>query len=217
MGGIACRLDVDMDELRWCDDLPSDELDGAQRLIHAVPGRSRQRDALWTVDEPTARRESGSRLRPSSSASTPISYIAGKPGVRSDFTETLYWNPLLIADADGRASIHFDLSDAVTAFRLTADAHGSGRLGSGRAEIVSRIPFNLEPKLPLEVNAGDRIDLPLAVVNDTKAPLPVELKIDCGKLVTLEGSPQRKLTLAANQRGREYFVLNVTGRRASAI
>ncbi len=133
--------------------------------------------------------------------------------MRSDFAETLYWNPLLIADADGRASIHFDLSDAVTAFRLTADAHGSGRLGSGRAEIVSRIPFNLEPKLPLEVNAGDRIDLPLAVVNDTKAPLPVELKIDCGKLVTLEGSPQRKLTLAANQRGREYFVLDVTGQK----
>ena len=74
----------------------------------------------------------------------------------------------------------------MTAFRLTADAHGNGRIGSGRAEIVSRIPFNLEPKLPLEVNAGDRIDLPLAVVNDTKAPLPVELKLDCGKLVTLD-------------------------------
>jgi uncharacterized protein YfaS (alpha-2-macroglobulin family) len=174
--------------------------------------------------------------------------VAGKSGVRSDFTETLYWNPLLIADADGRASVRFDLSDAVTAFRLTADAHGNGRIGSGRAEIVSRIPFHLDPKLPLEVNAGDRIDLPVAVVNDTKNPLPVELKLDCsGKLVTLEGSPAtvgatvgaavalphqpdrvgsataapttaaptsvRELTLPAEQRGREYFVLNVTGEK----
>ncbi len=140
-------------------------------------------------------------------------YVPSKTGVRSDFTETLYWNPMLIADADGRASIHFDLSDAVTAFRLTADAHGNGRLGSGRAEIVSRIPFNLEPKLPLEVNAGDRIDLPLAIVNDTKAPLPVELQAECGKLVTLEGWARRKLTLPANQRSREYFVFNVTGQK----
>ena len=140
-------------------------------------------------------------------------YTPDKSSVRSDFTETLYWNPLLIADADGRASLHFDLSDAVTAFRLTADAHGNGRLGSGRAEIVSRIPFNLEPKLPLEVNAGDRIDLPLAVVNDTNAPLPVTLRIDCGKLVTLEGWARRKLTLPANSRSREHFTLNVTGQK----
>ena len=90
---------------------------------------------------------------------------------------------------------------------------GNGRLGSGRAEIVSRIPFNLEPKLPLEVNAGDRIDLPLAIVNDTKAPLPVELQAECGKLVTLEGWARRKLTLPANQRSREYFVFNVTGEK----
>jgi alpha-2-macroglobulin-like protein len=141
------------------------------------------------------------------------SYTAGKSDVRSDFSETLYWNPMLIADADGRAPVHFDLSDAVTAFRLTADAHGSGRLGTGRAEIVSRIPFNLEPKLPLEVNTGDRIDLPLAIVNDTKAPLPVELTVDCGKLVKLEGWARRKLTVPANQRTREYFVFDVTGQK----
>ncbi len=53
------------------------------------------------------------------------------------------------------------------------------------------------------------------MVNDTKAPLPVELTLDCGKLVTLEGSPQRKLTLAAGQRGREYFVLDVTGQKGN--
>jgi alpha-2-macroglobulin-like protein len=191
--------------------------------------------------------EDGAKMR---YAKYPISFreyahlhVADKSGVRSDFTETLYWNPLLVADADGRASVRFDLSDAVTAFRLTADAHGNGRIGSGRAEIVSRIPFHLDPKLPLEVNAGDRIDLPVAVVNDTKKPLPVELKLDySGKLVTLEGSPStvgvtvgaavalphqsngaggvtavptsvRKLTLTAEQRGREYFVLNVTGEK----
>ena len=27
----------------------------------------------------------------------------GDPGVRSDFSETVYWHPLLIADASGRA------------------------------------------------------------------------------------------------------------------
>jgi len=140
-------------------------------------------------------------------------HVAGQPGVRSDFAETLFWHPMLIADADGKASIHFDLSDAVTTFRVTADAHGAGRLGSGQSEVVSRIPFNLEPKLPLEVSAGDRIDLPLAVVNDTAGPLPVELKLEHDPLVKIEGSPRRKLTLAAGRRGREYFMLDVTGQK----
>ncbi len=134
----------------------------------------------------------------------------GKPGVRSDFAETLYWNPLLIAK-DGKATVKFDLSDSVTTFRVLADAHGDGRIGSGRGKIASRIPFSLEPKLPLEVNAGDRIDLPLAVVNDSGSKLPVEVTLEHDDLVTLDGDATRKLELAADRRAREYFVLNVTG------
>lgn len=140
-------------------------------------------------------------------------HVPGPPGVRTDFAETLFWNPKLLAGPDGRAEISFDLSDSVTTFRVRADAHGDGRIGSGDGEVVSRIPFNLDPKLPLEVNAGDRIDLPLAVVNDTKDELPVELRIEHGGLVELAGDPDRKLELPAAARGREYFTLNVTGQK----
>ena len=45
---------------------------------------------------------------------------------------------MLIAGADGKASIHFKLPAAAAKFRLTVDAHGQGRIGSGGAEIVSR-------------------------------------------------------------------------------
>jgi len=134
-----------------------------------------------------------------------------KPGVRQDFTETLFWHPMLVADAEGRASVSFDLPDSITTFRLLVDAHHDGRVGSGRDAVESRIPFNLEPKLPLEVTAGDRVDLPLAVVNDTPDELPVELLIEHDDLATLDGDPQRTVALAADQRAREYFTLEVTG------
>ena len=104
--------------------------------------------------------------------------------VRADFAETLYWNPLLITGSDGKATIKFDLSDAVAKFRVLVDAHahlaaaGEGRIGSGSGEVVAQLPVSVEPKLPLEVNAGDRIDLPVAVVNDTDVELPVMLAID---------------------------------------
>jgi hypothetical protein len=141
---------------------------------------------------------------------------SGPPGVRTDFAEMLYWNPLLIADADGRATIKFDLSDSVTTFRVRADAHGAARIGSGEGEIVSRIPFSLEPKLPLEVNAGDRIDLPVAVNNDTDDPLPVELTFVAGELLELAGEPTRELGLPAGNRHREFFALDVTGQKGDA-
>ena len=140
-------------------------------------------------------------------------HVQGPPDVRSDFTETVFWHPMLLADADGRAEVAFDLSDSTGIFRLRVDAHGNGRIGSGTAEVISRIPFSLEPKLPLEVSAGDSVDLPLAVVNDSRDELPVELRLDHGNLVTLDGKPDRQLKLAAAQRAREYYTLAVTGEK----
>jgi len=143
-----------------------------------------------------------------------------EPGLRSDFTETVYWHPMLIADEEGRARLSFDLSDAVTTFQVLADGHSTsstlGRIGSGTGEIISRIPFNLQPKLPLEVNAGDRIDLPLAIVNDTRSELAVSLALTHNKLLTLDGDAQRLLTLAPQERARQFFSLAVTGEAGQA-
>lgn len=143
-----------------------------------------------------------------------------EPGLRSDFTETVFWHPMLIADEEGRARLSFDLSDAVTTFQVLADGHSNqqtlGRIGSGTGEIISRIPFNLQPKLPLEVNAGDRIDLPLAVVNDTRSELAVSLALTHNKLLTLDGDAQRLLKLAPQERARQFFSLNVTGESGQA-
>jgi hypothetical protein len=67
-------------------------------------------------------------------------YVAGKPGGRADMAETLFWNPLLIAGPDGKASIRFELSDVKTTFRVMIDAHGDSRIGAGQAEIVVQSP-----------------------------------------------------------------------------
>ena len=70
--------------------------------------------------------------------------------VREDFVETLYWNPMLITDSSGMATIRFDLSDSVTTFHVNIDGHSTdGRIGSGDAAVTSRLPFQIEPKLPL--------------------------------------------------------------------
>ncbi len=71
-------------------------------------------------------------------------HVAGREGDRSDLAETLYWNPLLIADADGKATVAFELPDSITTFRVSVDAHGEQRIGSGTGRFVSRIPLKVE-------------------------------------------------------------------------
>lgn len=99
-----------------------------------------------------------------------------KDDVRNNFTQTVYWNPLLLTDENGQASATFQLSDAVTTFDIRVDGHSQeGRLGSGSGEIVSRLPLRVEPKLPIELGAGDRVDIPVAVYNQSARPLDVEI------------------------------------------
>ena len=132
---------------------------------------------------------------------------AGKPfGQRSDFTETVYWSAATKTNDAGLATIEFDLSDSVTSFRVKADAFtAEGALGAGSELIESVRPFYVEPKLPLELTAGDTVLLPIAMVNNTNQELPVELIISrLGKAGTDTLDP---VALAADTRGRSVVEL----------
>jgi uncharacterized protein YfaS (alpha-2-macroglobulin family) len=95
-----------------------------------------------------------------------------QPGDRVDFTDTVYWNAGVKTDASGEADVRFTLSDSVTSFRVLCDAFTeAGALGAGTRLIESVEPFYLEPKLPLEVTYGDRIQLPITAVNGTTSRL----------------------------------------------
>ena len=139
-------------------------------------------------------------------------------GARRDFTETLFWNPLLVTDERGHAEISFDLCDSVTTFLVRADAHsGAGRLGAGAGKVVSRIPFYMEPKLPVELTFGDRVDLPLAVVNATREEMGVRVGFKFpAELFKLSGEAEQKLELGAEKRGRLYFPFEVVGKSGEA-
>ena len=65
-------------------------------------------------------------------------HVAGQTGGQGDLAETLFWNPLMIATPDGKVPVSFDLPDSTATFRLQADAHGAGRIGSCRLDISTQ-------------------------------------------------------------------------------
>lgn len=119
-------------------------------------------------------------------------------GVRRDFTETLYWQPVLVM-ADGKAQVQFDLSDAVTRFQVLVLSHTlDGRLGANSIEITSKLPFSVESKTPIEVTQTDLIGIPVAVCNelDKKASVQLSARV---KGLDLQENADRGLTLGPNQ------------------
>jgi anti-sigma factor RsiW len=128
------------------------------------------------------------------------------PDQRSDFTETLCWQPVLVLP-DGKGEVSFGLSDSVTTFEVAAMGHTlDGRIGSVTATLASRLPFALAPKVPIEVTSSDRIDIPVSVSNSTAEPRDVSLHVTAKGLTLRDGgNGQLQLTVPAEGRVRRLF------------
>ncbi len=139
------------------------------------------------------------------------------PGERVDFTETLFWHAGIKTNEKGLATVEFHLNDSITSFRVQADAFtDSGVLGTGTMQIESVEPFYLEPKFPLEVTAGDAIQLPIGLVNATGIPLEdtkVTAKTHDSLMISSQPAP---LTLAAGQRIRQLLAIQVGAHNGDA-
>jgi hypothetical protein len=131
-----------------------------------------------------------------------------KPGgdaIRRDFTETLYWHPVLVLPGDKQTEVTFDLSDSVTRFQVQVWGHTlDGRLGATTAEIASRLPFSVEPSVPIEISSRDQITIPVTVANSTNKSLSVQLRAEAEGL-QIVGTKDKNLAVDADKRLRQLF------------
>jgi uncharacterized protein YfaS (alpha-2-macroglobulin family) len=86
--------------------------------------------------------------------------------LRSNFAETAFWYPNLIAGADGSASFEFTVPDSVTSWNvwvhaLTRDMTG----GSVKAETKSVKELMVRPYIPRFLREGDEAELKVVVNN----------------------------------------------------
>jgi hypothetical protein len=129
--------------------------------------------------------------------------------LRSDFAETLYWNPVLIL-ADGQADASFQLCDSVTTFQVLVAGHTTdGRLGAVTKDVESRLPITSEPKLPIEVTASDKLALSLSVANNTSVEQSLAVRLQAKGLNVVD-EPAAHLALPPNGRARHVYRLQPT-------
>ncbi|MBA3464492.1 MAG: carboxypeptidase regulatory-like domain-containing protein [Deltaproteobacteria bacterium] len=145
-------------------------------------------------------------------------YSKNYDGPRTDFRETLYWNPTVETNARGEAEVTFVASDAVTSFRATAEGFSAAGLpGGGEATIQSRLPLTLDAKLPVEVTSGDTVNLPITIANETDEPLEATLDTKFGTAFKLASNPLNgKVKIKAKDKTTVVFALEVVATDGSA-
>ncbi len=91
------------------------------------------------------------------------------PDERTDFRETIYWNPVVQTDRNGKATVAFYNSDATSTFRAIAEGIGyNGKLGRADTTYSTISNLNIDVKIPPYLTVGDVVQLPLVVKNNSK-------------------------------------------------
>src|SRR5439155_15752921 len=132
-------------------------------------------------------------------------HISHDDGVRRDFAETVYWHPVLVLPGDKAVSVQFDLSEAVTQFQVQVWGHSlDGRLGATTKDVAARLPFTVDAKLPVEISSTDKIDIPVALANETDKHRAVKLTVESDNLKFTDPFDQA-VPLAPQQRARKLL------------
>nr|XP_061811046.1 alpha-2-macroglobulin homolog [Nerophis lumbriciformis] len=129
----------------------------------------------------------------------------GSADLRSLFEFVSYWNPSIQADAEGRATIEFEVPDNLTGWRVLAMAVTPGdRMGLGEGHFAVNLPIELRPTLPNQVVEGDMFEAGFTVMNrtDTAQRLRLQAKVsgpaESKGLVDLEfdAAPYKRLPVS---------------------
>jgi uncharacterized protein YfaS (alpha-2-macroglobulin family) len=116
--------------------------------------------------------------------------------VRERFPETMLWQPQLITDDSGRASLDLEFADSITTWRLSAGAVAAdGRLGAVQTGLRVFQPFFVDLNLPVALTRGDEIDVPAVVSNFQPKAQTVELTLAKAGWFELLGPDSMKLEL----------------------
>jgi uncharacterized protein YfaS (alpha-2-macroglobulin family) len=118
-----------------------------------------------------------------------------RSAVRRLFLDTAYWNPALVTDADGMATVTLTLPDNLTTWRIHARAVTvASQVGETQEQLLVSQQIVARPALPRFAVVGDRFQTGLVAQNFSGASTQGEADLAAAGLVILDPGA-RSLTL----------------------
>lgn len=112
---------------------------------------------------------------------------------RSYFPETFLFEPLVLTDEAGLATLSVRVPDRLTTWRILALAHSrDGAQAGTETSFVGTLPAYVDPIVPAFLYAGDEAKLPIQVVNTTGEAFARQLRVEVsGAAKALSQGPVR--------------------------
>jgi len=131
---------------------------------------------------------------------------AEQPRLRQYFPETLYFNPQVITNENGTATLDIPLADSITTWRLAVTASSQrGELGANSKGVRVFQDFFVDLDLPVALTQNDEISIPVAVYNYLTTAQKVRLQIEKQPWFELQDQSEKTLTIASNDIDVVYF------------
>jgi alpha-2-macroglobulin len=126
--------------------------------------------------------------------------------VRSDFRATVFWQPGIITDEDGKATVKVKFPDSLTRWKATARvATESNQFGIASASVRTKQPLIVRLQMPRFLVAGDIATISAVINNNTDQPMDVAPSLEAeglniGRLIT-SGKPINDVKAAITAEG----------------
>jgi len=106
-------------------------------------------------------------------------HITPEGNLRNDFRKTVFFTPKLEVGRNGRATVEFYNTDAISTFRATVEGISTGgEIGRTEQRFFTQMPFSMDVKAPVNLLTGDKLAFPLALTNNTTKALTGKLSIE---------------------------------------
>ena len=180
-------------------------------------GENREEALILLQDDPEAD-SAGSPNKDAEAERAPgRSEDGGKAAVRRWFPEAFLWQPRVVTDEGGTATVEVRVPDQLTTWRVLALAHDrEGHQAGAVHTFDSRLPVYVDPVVPGWLTAGDKLSLPVQVVNSTAEPIVASLEVEASGAMRGIGMVQ-SVRLAGGGSDVRTLPLTVTGAGSATI
>ncbi len=124
---------------------------------------------------------------------------APSPTLRNDFVYTPLWEPHVVTDENGFASVSLKMPDNLTQWELTAMAITTDtKVGEAETMIRTSLPLVARANAPRFFTVGDTLPLSALIQNNTDAPVKVEVRLDVRGFMLQNDNAIQSIEVPAN-------------------
>jgi hypothetical protein len=125
----------------------------------------------------------------------------GEIKIRENFNETVYWNPVILTDKNGKAEIEFDFNDALTQWHVAAKSiTTSSEVGETSIEVRTKKELLVRLQAPRFFQEKDEVVISANVHNYSSKPknIKVTLDLEGGTLEFLKSQKNQEIRVDVN-------------------